>query len=142
MIENDFYSTIKLKSGEEIFTKVAASEEEDRTMLILDHPVTIESVERNGNLIGYKLEPWLKTTSEETFILNLDNVMLISESSDIAIIEIYQNFVRSFNRAKNPGEHPSIDRRMGYLSTVKDAKQLLEKIFKQNSADKNLSKDS
>ena len=142
MIEDDFYSTIKLKSGEEIFARVAASEEEDRTMLILDHPVTIESVERNGNLVGYKLEPWLKTTSEETFVLDLDNVMIMSESSDIDIIEIYQNFVRSFNRAKNPGEHPSIDRRMGYLSSVKDAKQLLEKIFKQDSADKDLSKDS
>ena len=46
MIEDDFYSTIKLKSGEEIFAKVAASEEDSRTMLILDHPVTIESVEK------------------------------------------------------------------------------------------------
>ena len=33
MIEDDFYATLKLKSGEEIFAKVAASEEEDRTIL-------------------------------------------------------------------------------------------------------------
>ena len=33
-IEDDFYATIKLKSGEEVFARVAASEEEDRTMLI------------------------------------------------------------------------------------------------------------
>jgi hypothetical protein len=31
MIEEDFYATLKLKNGEEIFAKVAASEEEDRT---------------------------------------------------------------------------------------------------------------
>ena len=30
MIEDDFYCTLKLKSGEEIFAKVAASEENDR----------------------------------------------------------------------------------------------------------------
>ena len=30
MIEDDFYATLKLKSGEEIFAKVAASEEEDQ----------------------------------------------------------------------------------------------------------------
>mgnify|MGYP001200271666 FL=1 len=30
MIEDDFYATIKLKSGEEIFAKVAASEEDER----------------------------------------------------------------------------------------------------------------
>ena len=34
-IEDDFYATIKLVSGEEIFAKVAASEEEDRTVLLL-----------------------------------------------------------------------------------------------------------
>ena len=34
-IEDDFYATIKLKSGEEVFAKGAASEEEDRTMLII-----------------------------------------------------------------------------------------------------------
>ena len=29
MIEDDFYATVKFKSGEEIFAKVAASEEEE-----------------------------------------------------------------------------------------------------------------
>ena len=29
-MEEDFYSTIKLKSGEEIFAKVSAVEEEDK----------------------------------------------------------------------------------------------------------------
>ena len=38
-MEDDFYATIKFKNGEEIFAKVAASEEEDRTMLILSNPV-------------------------------------------------------------------------------------------------------
>ena len=33
-IEEDFYATVKLKSGEEIFAKVAATEEEDRTLLL------------------------------------------------------------------------------------------------------------
>ena len=35
MIEDDFYATIKLKCGDEIFCKVAASEEEGRTMLLV-----------------------------------------------------------------------------------------------------------
>ena len=40
-IEDDFYASIKLKSGEEVFARVAASEEEDRTMLIVHTPVTV-----------------------------------------------------------------------------------------------------
>ena len=43
-IEDDFYATIKLKSGEEVFAKVAASEEEDRTMLIIHSPVTVSEI--------------------------------------------------------------------------------------------------
>jgi hypothetical protein len=131
MIEEDFYSTIKLISGEEIFAKVAASEEDDRTMLLLDHPVTIESVERNGNILGYKLEPWLKTTTDDMFILDMKYVMTMSESSDHEIISLYQNFVRQFNKMKK-ARQPNLDRKMGYISTVNDAKDLLEKIFKES----------
>ena len=54
MIEDDFYCTIKLKhSGEEIFAKVAASEEEDRTMLIVSNPVCIEEIKMRGKSCGY-----------------------------------------------------------------------------------------
>ena len=64
-IEDDFYATIKLKSGEEVFARVAASEEEDRTMLILHTPVMFSEIKNKGGLVGYKVEPWLKTTRED-----------------------------------------------------------------------------
>ena len=43
-MEDDFYATIKFKNGEEIFAKVSASEEEDRTMLVLSNPVMATEV--------------------------------------------------------------------------------------------------
>ena len=43
-MEDDFYATVKLKTGEELFAKVAASEEEDRTMLIVSHPVIVNEI--------------------------------------------------------------------------------------------------
>ena len=52
MIEDDFYGTIKFKNGEEIFAKVAASEEEDRTMLIVHTPVMVSEVKVKGGLVG------------------------------------------------------------------------------------------
>ena len=42
-IEDDFYATLKLKNGEEIFAKVAASEEEDRTLLIVTNPIIMKT---------------------------------------------------------------------------------------------------
>lgn len=127
-IEDDFYATIKLKSGEEIFTKVAASEEEDRTLLIINNPITISEIEIKKNAIGYKMEPWLKTTKDDTFIINLDDVLTMSESSDIDMIMMYQSFIRQSNRKKN--HESKITRRMGYISNVNDAKEILEKIYK------------
>ena len=125
MIEDDFYATIKFKNGEEIFTKVAASEEEGRTLLILSNPITIEEVKVRGKIGGYKFESWLKTTTEDMFIINLEDVLTMSESSDIEMILSYQDFIRKMNKTNNS----KISREMGYISTVSDAKETLEKIF-------------
>ena len=70
-IEDDFYATIKLKCGDEIFCKVAASEEDDRTMLIVSNPIVIEEVSVRGTVTGYKFEPWLKSTKEDMFIMKM-----------------------------------------------------------------------
>lgn len=130
MIEDDFYCTIKLKhSGEEIFAKVAASEEEDRTILLVSNPVCIEEVKIRGKVTGYKFEPWLKTTSEDMFMINMDDVLTMSESEDIDMIVYYQDFIRRGQK----GNKTRPDRKMGYIANVSDAKEILEKIFKIDS---------
>ncbi len=130
-IEDDFYATIKLKSGEEVFARVAASEEDDRTMLIIHSPVTFVEIKNKGGLVGYKVEPWLKTTREDMFIINMDNVITLSESSDMEMIVMYQHFLRDSQRELH--HQHKLNRRMGYISNVNDAKENLEKIFKLDS---------
>jgi hypothetical protein len=129
-IEDDFYATIKFKSGEEIYAKVAASEEENRTMLLISNPITIVEVKTRTGLAGYKVEPWLKTTKEDLFIINLDDVLTLSESSDFEMISIYQQFVQDSDKEKTG--QPKITREMGYISTVNDAKDILEKLYKKS----------
>ena len=127
-MEDDFYGTIKFKNGEEIFAKIAASEESDRTMLVIHHPITVCEVKARAGTVGYKVEPWLKTTREDMFIINMDNVLTMSESSDLHMIRMYQRFVQDSDRdSKNL---PKISRKMGYISTVHDAKDILEKLYK------------
>ena len=129
-MEEDFYATIKFKSGEEIFTKVAASEEENRTMLILHHPLIISEMRMKTKLVGYKVEPWLKTTREDMFIVNLQDVLTMSESSDIEMIMMHQKFLR--DNQQDQIEKPQISRKMGYISNVHDAREILEKLYKLN----------
>ena len=128
MIEDDFYCTLKLKTGEEIFAKVAASEESDRTMLLVSHPIVVGEIKSKIGVVGYKIEPWLKTTTDDMFILNMNDVLTMSESSDIEMIMMYQDYIRTANKPK--GNNLTIDRKMGRLGNVNDVKEILEKIFK------------
>ena len=130
MIEEDFYCTLKLKSGEEVFAKVAASEEEERTFLIVSNPIVISEYKSRGGESGYKIEPWLKTTTEDMFIIKLDDVLTLSESYDIEMITMYQSYLRQSHKRKN--NESNINRKMGYLSSVNDAKDILEKLYENS----------
>jgi|TARA_Y100000356_G_scaffold130282_1_gene132364 hypothetical protein len=129
-MEDDFYATIKFKNGEEIFAKVAASEEEDRTMLVIHNPITAVEIKQRGQMVGYKVEPWLKTTKEDMFIINMSDVLTISESSDIHMINMFQQFVQDSERDRRG--QPKLSRKMGYISNVHDAKDILEKLYKSS----------
>jgi hypothetical protein len=130
MMEDDFYATVKLKTGEEIFCKLAASEEEDKTLLIISNPIVVSEIKNRTGLVGYKIEPWLKTTTDDMFILNIDDVLTLSESSDIEMIMMYQSYLRQSRKEKD--NQAKLNRRMGYISNVNDAKEILEKLYKNS----------
>ena len=124
-MEDDFYATLKLKSGEEVFALVVASEEENRTMLVVHHPVIITAIKAKESIVGYRLEPWLKTTREDMFVINMDNIITLSESMDPEMIMMHQNFTKETNNFARS----KMNRKMGYLSDVNEAKKVLEKIY-------------
>jgi hypothetical protein len=128
MIEDDFYATIKFKSGEEIFAKVAASEEVNRTVLLVSNPIIVSEVQGKKGMLGYRIEPWLKTTKEDMFMIDLSDVLTMSESSDVEMISMYQRWLRDTSKIKN--NEPKLSRKMGYISNVNDAKDILEKLYK------------
>ena len=127
-MEEEFYAVIKLISGEEIFSIVCPSEEEGRTMLVLYNPVTIEIVVmKQVGMQGYKIDPWLKFADDDTFLLDMERVMTISEVRDSETIEMYHKFLRQ-QSSKNLKENLTPE--MGYLSTVNEARKKLEKLYK------------
>jgi len=132
MIEDDFYATIKFKSGEEIFAKVAASEEINRTILLVSNPIIVNEVQGKKGMLGYRIEPWLKTTKEDMFMVDLSDILTMSESSDVEMISMYQRWLRDSTRSKN--NEPKLSRKMGYISTVNDAKDILEKLYKSKES--------
>ena len=129
-MEEDFYATIKFKSGEEIFAKVSYSEEADRTFLVRSTPIVIDKIKNRAVMQGFRVEPWLKTSKEEIFVINLDDVLTLSESDDLETISMHETFSKQHEHYYN--QERKLNRKMGYISTISEAKESLEKLFKNN----------
>jgi len=130
MIEDDFYATIKLKSGEEIFAKIACSEEEDRAFLLLTNPVIISQIKNRSGVTGYKVEPWIKTSKEDLFIINIEDVLTLTESDDPETITMHQTFSQQQNNYFD--RKTKLNRKMGYISTISEAKKSLEELYNKS----------
>ena len=129
MTEDDFYATIKFKSGEEIFALVGYSEEEDRIFLLLESPITIEKIRNRGGVQGFRVEPWLKTSKEDLFVINIDDVLTLTESHDLETIAMHETFSKQYDKFNT---EKKLNRKMGYISTIKEAKMSLEKLYNKS----------
>ena len=69
---------------------------------------------------------------EDMFMINLADVLTISESSDVEMISMYQRFVH--DSARDRRQQPKLSRQMGYIASVNDAKDILEKLYKKKSS--------
>jgi hypothetical protein len=127
-MEDDFYASIKLKTGEEIFARVLPCDEGDRINLIVTNPIVVENYKSRSGMQGYKIEPWMKTTTEDMFLIRMEDVITITENNDAEMIILHESYVKKISDLKN--DKPLISRKMGYLANVDDAKKLLEKIYK------------
>lgn len=135
-MEDDFYATIKLRSGEEIFSKVSPCTEKEKTFLLVSNPITFSEVKTKRGVSRYKMEPWLKTSRDDMFIIDMGDVMTMSESKDIEMIMMYQAWIREskdFTDSEDPtGYRQRIDRKMGRIGNVNDTKEILERLFKES----------
>jgi len=127
-MEDDFYASIKLKTGEEIFARVLPCDEGDKINLIVTNPIVVENYKSRSGMQGYKIEPWMKTTTEDMFLIRMEDVITITENNDAEMIILHESYVKKISDLKN--DKPLISRKMGYLANVDDAKKLLEKIYK------------
>jgi|TARA_Y100001937_G_C7012648_1_gene281672 hypothetical protein len=127
---DEFYASIKLVSGEEILAMVVVdnTDKEKPEAIVIDNPVICKEIRANGTNIpmGYKFEPWMKLTDDETYVLPMSKVITISQISSPEIVETYKSVI---DYGFDVG-HPDLTKEMGYVSTVDKARDLLEKLYK------------
>ena len=133
-MSDKFLAVIKLKTSEEVLAKIDVAPEGD--VLSLDCPAMIgeSSFTRKPGISIVKIEPWIKTGREKTYIVEMSNVITICEISDKDVIKAYNNFVKAYYESENPFQKtkPKMTKELGYISNVKDARKSLENIFKNS----------
>ena len=126
----EFHSIIKLISGEEVFALVSIDENYEDSVIILQNPVVIKSINHNGTTI-LKIKPWIELSDDDIFMVKSDRVLTMTECKDKKIIEIYNNFLsHDPMMAYQPYGQVGVSSEMGYVSTVQDARKRLEELFK------------
>ena len=126
----EFLAALKLVSGEEVLSQVTHVEDEAGDYFILDNPIVVEEVQL-GNKIGAKVSPWMRFSRQETFIIPKDKLITVVEcDSDVAIF--YEISLSKIDPEREPSDE--LNRSMGRISTVDQANQTLEDIFKKKDS--------
>ena len=135
----EFYSLIKLISGEEIFALVSVDQNNGDTVIIAQNPLVMNIVNSSkGGLI--KVRKWIEISDDDMFVIKYDKILTMSECKDDKIIAIYNNYITNESNDDieiyNPGGQVKPDSKMGYISSVEDARKKFEQLFKINQETK------
>ena len=133
-MSDKFLAVVKLKTSEEVIAQIEMSSQGD--VMSLDYPAMVgeSSFTKRPGVSIIKIEPWIKTGREKTYIVEMSNIITICEVSDKDVITAYNKFVKAYYQTeislKKP--KPKMTKEMGYISNVKDARKSLENIFKNS----------
>ena len=129
---DEFYSIIKMVSGEEVLSLISIDDNDGDPIIVLQNPVIIKMLEsKNGSFI--KVKPWIELSDEDFFFVKPEKIITMTETTDKKLIEVYTDYINSKNDDYDdemPIGKVKPDSKMGYISSVKEARKKLEEIFK------------
>ena len=138
-MDNEFYATIKLISGEEIFSLVSVEENTDNPLIMLQNPVIMKMVSTpEGSIV--KVKTWMSIPGEDPIVIRWDKVITVTEIKEASVINIYNNYLEDerfdineigeMNKPHRNDVKSKLTTKMGYISTVEDARKYLEGVYK------------
>ena len=125
MDKTEFLAAIKLVSGEELLSMVTSVHDENGDYIIVENPIEVEEVILPNKQAGAKVQPWMKFSREEQFVIPKEHIITIVEvAEEVAIF--YHMSLRKLNT-------DFITDAKGKISTVDEARIKLDKIFKKGT---------
>jgi len=129
--DKEFPGMLKLVSGEEIIGNVLVCEQEDG--YVVQNPFSVEEhiIETPvGEMVKVELRPWAKFSKEEIFFVEKEKTITVYEA-DERILKIYDRTLRKYFLGET-GNQVSLDEEMGFRTKITDARESLEKLFKDS----------
>ena len=127
----EFYSVIKLTTGEEIFALVSIDDNDGDPLLVMQNPVTMK-MSRSSRGMTLRVKPWMEIPDDDFFIVKLDKIITMTEVKDESMIEFYNSYLEedSTDDLSDPSSHKTkLTNKMGYVSTVEEARKMLENLY-------------
>jgi len=138
-MEEEFYATIKLTSGEEIVAKVSYDPNDDVIITFNPRVVIRTEMKRKGIKVeGFEFQSWIQATHEDMFIIPRNQIVTMVET-DGRIISFYEQYLQRKEQEdymlKNggiPGHRRDSKIMDGYISSTKEARSILEEIYNKS----------
>ena len=132
MMGDEFHAVLKLVTGEEIFALVSVDENDGDPIIMLSNPVVMKML-YNGVGQYVKVRPWLELPTEDLFLMKYDKIVTMSEISDKQMIKFYNRYLNEDDVDIELDGKVSLNPKMGFITTVEDARKSLENIFNSNT---------
>ena len=125
----EFHAAIKLVTGEEIFALVCIDENDGDPIIILQNPVIMKVM---SNQVGQyvKVKPWMEIPTDDFFVIKYDKIVTMTEVKEGQMIRFYERYLNDEDVDIEMDGKVKISDKMGFISTVEDARKSLERIFK------------
>ena len=127
-----FVAVVKLTSGEEVVARISELENMDKILIDSPAMMNCSTNQRRPGINMIKIEPWIKSGKETTYIIDMSKIITTSEIFDEDITEAYDKFVDAYYNGVEMLPPRGMSRDMGYISNVRDARMSLEKLFKDS----------
>lgn len=128
-MNEEFYCSLKLVSGEEIFSLIMVDDNDGDPIIILQNPV-IMKMQQNSNSMVIKIKPWMEIPSDDFYFIKFDKVITMTEVSDNIAINFYKKYLNDEPTIPDKDGKVRLTNSMGYISSVEEARKNLENIFK------------
>ena len=125
----EFHAVIKLVTGEEIFSLVCVDENDGDPILLLMNPVVMK-VMRNHVGQYVKVKPWMEIPSDDLYVIKYDKIITMTEVKEGNMIEFYNRYLNEDDVDFEDDGRTKISDKMGYISSVDDAREMLENLYK------------